>query len=868
MSIKGKVLIVILSTSLGSLLLLSLATLVSIFNIRGTTLSHSDTLGEVVAGESQKALEAQMRQQMINFARDKASLADEKFRIIENYIVMTADIISHIYTYKEQYQPKYIDYVEPGEERSTVPYLMTAPGVSFSAIREEVTLAANVSDMLRQIAVVDIGVISSYIGGESGYTILMNKDLSAANRTDFDVKSRSWYVGAREKNGLFWSEVFVDALGRGAGISCAMPFYDESSGTRVLKGVAGSGALLTEVDRVINSSKIGKTGYSFLLDDKGRVVISPREKILHDGDPDRTIGEDYLHSDNPELRELAERMIGKQEGLMTLQISGEEVFVAYSPLEVIDFSMGIVMTVEEVTVPARAIRQDIINLSGEVVAKINQSFLAILLLIAGVIILAVGIALSVALRLSRSLTGPIVKLCKGAEIIGTGDLNYQLDVDSRDEIGVLAGTFNQMIRDIKTINGEKERINGELTAAADIQNSMLPRIFPRFSKRRELALYAKMMPAKEVGGDFYDFFYLDREETHIACIIADVSGKGVPAALFMVIAKTLLKVHLLSCIDPAETLETVNKLLYEDNPQGMFVTVFLCTFDLITGKMIYANGGHNPPLISLSGGPYQFMRLEKGIPPGMFGDSRYRSCELDLQTGDRLYLYTDGVNEAMNEGGEQFGNDRFLDRANRFRDLPPEEFDGAIRQELALFVQGAEQSDDITTLAIAYKGKYSEAPRTNPDTPPVFERETTLPAVLDNLDRLLEWIETVLEDYSCPPKTCHQMAVVTEEIFVNIVNYAYPEGSGDVTLRAGRMGEAFVVQFEDDGVPFDPSEWPDPDTKAVIEDRNVGGLGLYLAKKMTDHISYQRLDGKNLLTILKAPEKTQGFADPAPKLYI
>jgi sigma-B regulation protein RsbU (phosphoserine phosphatase) len=713
MSIKGKVLIVILSTSLGALLLLSLAVVASIFNIRGTTLSHSDNLGEVAARESQKSLETQLQQQMISFARDKASLVNEKFRVIENQTRMTAEIAGHIYTYKERYRPKPIDYLRPGEESTTIAYLRTAPGVSFSAIREEVSLAANVSDILRQVAMVDIGLTESYIGGESGYFIVVSKNSSPANATNFDAKSRSWYIGAKETGDLFWADVFTDALDRGAAISCAIPFYDTSSGTRILKGVAGSGALLTEVDQIINSSTMGQTRYGFLLDDKGRVIVSPQERVLHDSDPGRTIGEDYLHSDNPELRKLAELMVREEEGIMGLSISGEDVFVAYSPLKVIDFSLGIVMTAEEVTAPARAIRQNIIGLTGEVVRKIDQSFLMILIIIAGVIILTAGIALSVALRLSRSLTDPIVRLCKGAEIIGAGELNHQLEVNSQDEIGVLAGTFNQMIRDIKTINGEKERINGELTAAADIQNSMLPQIFPRFSARQELGLYAKMTPAKEVGGDFYDFFYMDEKGTQIACVIADVSGKGVPAALFMVIAKTLLKIHLLSCIDPAEAMETVNKLLCEDNPQGMFVTVFLCTLDLTTGKTTYANGGHNPPLLSLSGEPYQFMKLERGVPLGMFRDSRYRYCEMNLQAGDKLYLYTDGVNEAMNNAQEQFGNDRLLEKANAYRDLPSAEFDEAIRREIGLFVQKAEQSDDITTLAITYKGKYTDESRTN-----------------------------------------------------------------------------------------------------------------------------------------------------------
>jgi sigma-B regulation protein RsbU (phosphoserine phosphatase) len=400
----------------------------------------------------------------------------------------------------------------------------------------------------------------------------------------------------------------------------------------------------------------------------------------------------------------------------------------------------------------------------------------------------------------------------------------------------------------KTINGERERINGELSAAADIQNNMLPSIFPRFSERRELVLYAKMIPAKEVGGDFYDFFYMDEEETQIACVIADVSGKGVPAALFMVIVKTLLKIHLLSCIDPAETLETVNKLLCEDNPQSMFVTVFLCTIDLHTGKLTYANGGHNAPLISLSGEPYQFMLLKKGMPLGLFEESRYTCCCLDLHAGDKLYLYTDGVNEAMNREEELFGNDRFLEKANVCRNLPPEDFDKAIRRELFLFTEGFEQSDDITTLAITYAGG---APL---ESLPVFEQEITLPAALDNLDQFLEWTETILENYPCSAEAVQHLAVATGEIFVNIACYAYAGKTGDVIVRIGRAGDVIAAQFEDGGIPFDPLDWPDPETTGSIENRSISGRGIFLVKKMSDRVIYRRFKDKNLLTIFKRPE--------------
>jgi sigma-B regulation protein RsbU (phosphoserine phosphatase) len=703
LSIKNKILAVILSTTLGSLLVLGLVVMVSITDIRRITLSYSDGLGRQATEGSQRMLETEIRHEMIRLARDKAMLVNEKFRIMENQTRRLAAAADYIFTNKDQYQPKSINYLQSEEAGNIVPYLMTAPGVSLSSIRDEVFLVANISDVLRGVMAVDIGLDASYIGGEAGYVIMIDKDVFSITTTTIDFKNRVWYAGAREKGGLFWTDIFMDAFGRGLSIACAIPFYDYSGETRVFKGVVGSGALLSNLERIIYSSKIGQTGYGFLLDNNGRVIISPEEK---------TVGSDYLHHDNPELRDLAERMLAKQEGIRQLTLSGEDVYVAFSPLETLDLSMGIVMATGEVTAPVRSIQQTIINLTGEVDNGINRSFLKLLLNIAGVIVLTSGIAVVVGFRLSRSLTAPLVTLCKGAEIISGGDLNHQLEVTSGDEIETLTGTFNQMIRDIKTINGEKERINGELSAAADIQRSMLPRIFPKFTERRELRLYAEMTPAKEVGGDFYDFFYLNREETKIACIIADVSGKGVPAALFMVIAKILLKIHLLRGINPAETLEAANKLLCEDNPQSMFVTVFLCTLDLNTGKMFYANGGHNLPLLSLSGEPYQFMRLKKGVPLGMFEESRYCQEERNLRSGDKLYLYTDGVNEAMNGEEEQFGDQRFLEKANACRDLPPEEFDGAVRRELLLFTAGAEQSDDITTLAITYTGGGTDGNRT------------------------------------------------------------------------------------------------------------------------------------------------------------
>lgn len=703
--IKTKVVRVILATSISALALISVASMISIFTIRRLTLQHSNNLGVTASGNSQIALKDQVEQQLRSLALDKAALTDEKLAAIQNQTKMAADMATHIYANKTHYRPRIIDYLQPGQAGATALYLITAHDVPLDRIRDEVYLAANVTDILRQITVVDSGINASYIAGESGYFILVDKASSNPSRSDFDARKRNWYIGAKENDAIFWTDIFTDASGRGGSISCAMPFYDFSNGERVLKGVAGSGmALSLNVNQIIDSTRIGETGYAFLLNGKGQVIVTPNNTGLVIAADGSIRGEDYLHSEDPGKQKLARRMLNRENGITEIELDGKTVYVAFYPLSVIDWSLGVVVPVDEIIAPALKLKQDILSLTRNAMTGINRNIIIILIIILAMTAVFFVGAFPVALRLANSLTAPIISLNEGAKIISGGDLNHKLMVKTGDEIETLADSFNAMIDDIQAITAEKQRINSELAIASEIQNDMLPRIFPTFSDHTYFSLFAKMEPAKEVGGDFYDFFYLDSDETKIVFVIADVSGKGVPAALFMVIAKTLIKQQMLHTGDPAAVLKQVNKILCEDNPRSMFATAFIASLDLLTGQMIYANGGHNPPLLSVSGRPYQFMELKKGIPPGMLEMSEYKLCFLQLKPGDALYLYTDGVNEAMDPAGEQFGNKRFLAAANSSRGLPPQEFDAAIRHEVELFANGAEQSDDITTIAIVYKG--------------------------------------------------------------------------------------------------------------------------------------------------------------------
>lgn len=284
------------------------------------------------------------------------------------------------------------------------------------------------------------------------------------------------------------------------------------------------------------------------------------------------------------------------------------------------------------------------------------------------------------------------------------------EIQTGDEIEGLSDSFSRMMEDINSyvvnlarMTAEKERIGAELNVATQIQADMLPRIFPAFPERTEFDIFASMNPAKEVGGDFYDFFLVD--ENHLAIVIADVSGKGVPAALFMVIAKTLIKNHAQLRECPADIFTNVNEQLCEGNEAGLFVTGWMGILDLTTGQFVYVNAGHNPPLLMRSGENFEYLKSRAGfVLAGMEG-IRYRQAELTLLPGDRLYLYTDGVTEATDIHAELYGEDRLQNALNQYKTLPIQEMCSGIKSSVYEFFGEADQFDDITMLAIEFKGK-------------------------------------------------------------------------------------------------------------------------------------------------------------------
>jgi sigma-B regulation protein RsbU (phosphoserine phosphatase) len=295
-------------------------------------------------------------------------------------------------------------------------------------------------------------------------------------------------------------------------------------------------------------------------------------------------------------------------------------------------------------------------------------------------------------------------------MVATGNLDIQLPpVRSKDEVGKLAVAFDfmkdslkQYIKDLTETTAAKERIESELKIARDIQMGMLPKTFPPFPQRKELDIYAMIEPAKEVGGDLYDFFFLD--EDHLCFAIGDVSGKGVPAALFMAITMTLLKTKAGEEMSPSAVLTRVNHDLSQDNPYSMFVTIFLGVLNVRTGKLAYSNGGHNPPWLLHHHGDVLCLQGSGGAALGAIEDVVYQPQDMFFQKGDTLFLYTDGVTEAMNEKEELFGDGRLQGVLLTLKESPVEALVDGVMNEVKGFSKGVPQSDDITMLVLRYLG--------------------------------------------------------------------------------------------------------------------------------------------------------------------
>lgn len=506
-------------------------------------------------------------------------------------------------------------------------------------------------------------------------------------------------------------------------------------------------------------------------------------------------------------------------------------------------SAAAAITAPDGTVVANAF----VDFSMNQVMADRQAFLLRLAAVLAAVTLVLIVTL--AYGFGRAVVRPINQLAKATgSFVSDKERNQSssaislLEIRTGDEIENLSCSIRQMEQEINTyianltqVTAERERIGAELDVARNIQASMLPCIFPPFPQREEFSIFASMDPAKEVGGDFYDFFLVD--DDHLALVMADVSGKGVPAAMFMVIAKTLLKNAAQTGASPRAVLEKVNDQLCENNDAEMFVTVWLGILEISTGKLVCANAGHEFPAIRRAGGEFELFRDKHGFVLAGMEHARYREYELTLCGGDTLFVYTDGVPEATDSQNRLYGTDRMLAALNRQKEAGCQELIRGLRADIDGFVGDSPQFDDITMLALEFKNLGETR-----------MRKMGLRPDLAQLEQATAFFENILIEHNAPKRVVEQMKVVTDEIFSNIVFYS---GATAVTLGC-EAGEGYArLRFSDNGRPYDPTQKPDPDVTLPPEEREAGGMGIYIVRKLTDGLSYYYADGLNVLTLEK-----------------
>jgi sigma-B regulation protein RsbU (phosphoserine phosphatase) len=387
-----------------------------------------------------------------------------------------------------------------------------------------------------------------------------------------------------------------------------------------------------------------------------------------------------------------------------------------------------------------------------------------------------------------------------------------------------------------------ERMSEELNFAQEIQMSMLPLIFPAFPTRAEFNIYAHLIPAREVGGDFYDFYFLDEE--HLCFVIGDVSGKGAPGALLMAVSKTLIKSRAMDDFQPSSILTHINNELSQNNDSSMFVTVFLGVLEINSGRLMYCNAGHNPPYILRSSGEFEKLDDFHGPVVGALPNLTYKESSLTLQPNDIITLHTDGVTEAMNQDEIPYSDERYEKFLQTDGLNTPQKLVDQVIRDVKLFENGAGQADDITMVSLQYHGS-SEVQVTG-------HLELKVKNQIEELTRVEEQFEEFCNQNQIPDPTRQKVSIVLDELLNNVVNYAFrDEEEHFIEVNFVLTGNRLVITIYDDGVPFNPFELNPPNISLSLDERAIGGLGIFLVRQMMDEYLYTRHIGKNVVRLVK-----------------
>ena len=513
---------------------------------------------------------------------------------------------------------------------------------------------------------------------------------------EYNFHQQDWYKIPKEMNTALWSEPYFD---EGAGnilmTTYSVPFYKISNGKSEFLGIVTADISLSWLQEIVSSIKVLNNGFAFLLSKKGEIITHPNPNII--------MKENIIDFVKNSPEEISLDMVYKM-------LAGEEGYERFESIYLKNFAW-----VFYISLPSSNWSLAVIFPEDELYSSIEILYqVQVVLGIVGFILLLIMI-----ITFSKKLTKPLYSLSKATKVIAQGNFDVSLPlVQSEDEIGDLTNSMQFMLRELKTYvknlaetTAEKEKIESELRIAHEIQMGMIPKTFPPFPTRSDVDIYAELIPAKEVGGDLYDYFFLD--DSHLCVTVGDVSGKGVPASLLMAVTRTLLRSKAQPGMKSDELVNLINENLYSDNESRLFVTYFLGIIDLSNGNFDYTSAGHNPPYVIRKNGTVELLESPHSYPLGISNRTSYKSSQIKLQFGDKLFLYTDGITEAMNLQEIMFEDDNLKTILDNNYSESVEIIANEVMSGVQKFAEDQDQYDDMTVVAIELVEVGQRQPKNN-----------------------------------------------------------------------------------------------------------------------------------------------------------
>jgi sigma-B regulation protein RsbU (phosphoserine phosphatase) len=648
------------------------------------------------------------------------------------------------------------------------------------------------------------------------------------NNKKYDYLNQEWFTKPCEEGKGTWSEPYQDKVGSNVPmITYSLPLVDKKGEVYAIMtadvGIGWIKDLVTQTDDLFWEI-INKNGEvtSFLATAEGTFVAHTDSTLILNENI-----EDYFKKQTADSERILNTKDEEFNSRIRLYTDHEDnmQIVIFKHLKSNGWVMGAV-------IPLRVI-----------MGPVNDFIIGfVVIMVIGLLI--VGLVCRATIR---RITKPLRIFADSADEIAKGNFIAELPkIKTKDEMFRLRNSFETMqlslvrqIEETKAINAEKGRMEGELQTARRIQMSMLPKTFPPYPDRDDIDIYGQLMPAKEVGGDLFDFYI--RDEKLFFCI-GDVSGKGVPASLLMAVTRSLFRTVSAHESQPTRIMTTINESISEDNDSNMFITLFIGVLDLPTGRLRYSNAGHNAPLLigKMNTGK---LPCDPNLPIGVEYSWKFTAQEAVIDPETVIFLFTDGLTEAENIYYDQFQEERVIETI-RLSEHKPQQLIQSMTEAVHQFTDHAEQNDDQTMLAIQYTKEQDNNGR--------LCRTITLSNNIDEVPQLATFVDEICEAIGIDMSTAMSLNLAMEEAVVNVMDYAYPVGTkGNINIEAKANDQRLKFVITDWGTPFDPTAKTEVDTSLSAEERPIGGLGIHLVRQIMDSINYERTDGKNVLTLRK-----------------